>query len=574
MFRSAVCSLLLLSLTFTTARPLQAEGVVDQIPASSLGFVVVPNLQQASADIDATAQRMRLGQPGLLRVVKLGLGLSDGLAEQGDAAFVVVPVNGVGAPQGAILVQADYDKLTAQLNPVEHSEGISKVKLADRDHLIARKGGYAVIAPPHMEAAVKLILSSEQSVQMDEKTRAFAQRGDAYVYVGNMGVRMFTATAKGFLAQVKQQLQQAGPQMELSAAGIGIYEKLFDWAETGVKDVVVSMQVSDDGDIHIAKRVALSKPTDVGEPAGDGPRRQLAELPDWPYLVAAAGQMNESEMFDEWIRMSMDMMKSLQGAELTEEQQAKFREASRKTMQGVKGMAFTFGVPDKDQSIYGRMGLVMHVENAKAYIDNYVEGTRMTSELLGDGGALPYKIKVIEKREVAGRPGFKFQIQLQLNALLGAGAGAPQIKDLLDKMYGEGGLITVYGAAADDHRVVIGYTSIENVEKLIAAAKPGQGLTGEDVQTTSELLPQTAQVAGYFSAQGMVQYMQWVMNLASSIAPQEVVLPQFPEFDDSPPWGFAFQHTGDALEATLVAPAGNIEAIGAYIPRVRAMAPR
>ncbi len=51
-------------------------------------------------------------------------------------------------------------------------------------------------------------------------------------------------------------------------------------------------------------------------------------------------------------------------------------EVSRQSMEGVRGMSFTFGVPEVGGSIYSRMGIILDTESAETYLESYVGNSR------------------------------------------------------------------------------------------------------------------------------------------------------------------------------------------------------
>jgi len=543
-----------------------ADDVVQQIPSNALAYVVVKNLQEAGREVNQTAQRMQLPPPNLLEMAKARLGLVKGVVETGDSALVLMGQE-AGSPFPVILVRTnDYEALLNGLNPQGQDGPLSQVTVAGESALIAKKGNYAVFTSPAFRAGLKQVVESEESVKFDGQTQAFLQNADAYAVATETGVKTLTQLALVGLRTVKQQFAQAGPEGETVVAAFGMYEELFKWAAEEVEQVVVTLQINDGSAVSLTKRVDFRNPVEyaVTGSAASATKR-LATLPKWPYAMAFAGEFGDSKAMEKWMEVSINMMRAMPGSQqLTDEQIEKLLAASRKSMEGLRGMSFTFGVPEAGGSIYSRMGMVMEVQDAQAFINNYVQAMQQMQQVFADNQRMPYQILSAEKVQVAGVPGMKVVMQIMPAAF---GAGGEQVKQMFEKMYGKDGKIEVYAAPVDANHVALAYVAEKNLQEMIQAAKsPQEGLASDDgIQATAKLLLEKAQLVGYVSPEGMLQYVQ---QMIQSLAPleQQVKIPPFPS---SPPLGFSFQYDGEALEAGMVAPAEFLTALGKYIQAVQ-----
>ena len=542
-----------------------ADDVVQQIPDNALAYVVVKNLREANSEVNQTAQRMQLPAPNLLEMAKTRLGAVKGVVETGDLALVLMGRE-AGGPFPVVFVRTDnYDELLGQLKPENQDGPVSQVTVANESFLIAKKGGYAVLTSPANRDGLKQVVESATSVKVNDGTREFTQHADVYAVATNAGVKMLSQLAIVGLQTVKQQFTQMGPQGQPAIAAFGMYEDLFKWAAQEVNQVAITVQIDDSGNVALAKRVDFHNPVEYAATgSAASATKRLAQLPKWPYVAAAAGELGDSAAFDKWMQMSLDMMRTMYGSKLTDEQIAKLIEVSRQSMKGVRGMSFAFGVPKDGGSIYSRMGIIMETDNAAAYIDRYLDVMKQMQQLVADNAGMPYQVVTAEKVEVAGAPGMKVVMQISLAAI---GAGGEQFKEMFDKMYGKDGKIAVYAAVIDANHVAIAYVSEENLREVMQAAKaPATGLaTDEGIQTTAKLLPQKAQLVGYVSPEGIMSFAQRTMQAILPPAQQ----PQIPAFPSSPPLGFSIQYDGEALEAGMVAPAEFLTALGKYIAAVQ-----
>ncbi len=545
-----------------------ADDVVQQIPNHALAYVVIKNMQRASGEVDQTAERMQLPAPNLLAMAKEHLHLVKGVVDAGDMALVLV-AREAGSPVPVFFVRTDnYEELRNQLNPDEQEGPISQVVVGGATTLICKKGDYAVFAPATFRDGLKQIVESEERVEIDSQTRAFIERADAYAVATDTGVKVLSQQAVGVLQMVKQQFADSGPQGESAAAAFGIYEELFRWASKEVSQVVLRLEIDDNGAISLLKRVGLQNPVEfTARDAAANATKRLAHLPEWPYVMAFAGEFGDSKTMEKWMELSLDMMRATAG-QLSDEQTDKLVEASRKSMEGLRGMSFVFGVPAPEGSIYSRMGMVMEVEDAGAFINNYVLAMKQMQQIFADSERVPYRILAAETGQVAGVQGMKAVMQLTPAAF---GPGGEQAKEMLDKLYGEGGKIEVYAAPVDINHVALAYVSEESLRKVIQAAKSPNGLAADNgIQTAATLLSDDAQMVGFISPEGSLQFVQRMMAMFVPEG-QQVEIPQLPPFPSSPPLGFSFQNDGEAFEAGLVAPVESLIALGKYIQAWRAL---
>ncbi|MEO8495632.1 MAG: hypothetical protein ABI614_11220 [Planctomycetota bacterium] len=562
--------LALFVLFFCLPRVDAADDVVQQIPDNALAYVVVRNLREADREVNQTAQRMQLPAHNLLEMAKQSLGLVKGVVETGDLALVLMGSE-AGGPYPVVFVRTDnFDELLGQLKTENQDGPISQVTVAGQSVLIAAKGKYAVLASPANRDGLKQVVASAASVKVDDGTQAFTQHADVYAVATNAGVKMLSQLAITGLQVVKQQLAQLGPQGDQAVAAFGMYEELLKWAAEEVKQVVVALRIDDNGAVSLVKRVDFLNPVEYAD-AGSAASatKRLARLPMRPYAIAGAGAMGDVTAMEKWMEFSMEMTRSMMGSQLSDEQGQKLIEISRKSMEGVRGVAFSFGVPEVGGSVYSGMAGIMEVDNADAYLARYVDTMQQMQQLFADSERMPYRILTAEKAEVAGVPGMKVVMQISPAAL---GPAAEQLKGMFDKLYGKDGKIEVYGAAIDDKHIALAYVSEDNLRALIQAAKsPDAGLAADEgIQITSKLLPENAQLVGFVSPAGTVQFIQ---RMVQAILPPEQQA-QIPAFPSSPPLGFSFQYDGEALEAGLVAPAEFLTALGKYIQAVQQAAGR
>src|SRR5690606_2884837 len=140
--------------------------------------------------------------------------------------------------------------------------------------------------------------------------------------------------------------------------------------------------------------------------------------PNWPYIAAFSIAMGDSDAASGWMKFSVDMMTMMSRAQqMSKEQTEQLIAATRKSLEGLRGMSFTFGLPQAGRSIYSRMGMIMDVDDSKAYLENYQQTIEKMKEIFADLPNSPYRLMSVEKTTVAGVEGLKMVMQMPLDTL-------------------------------------------------------------------------------------------------------------------------------------------------------------
>jgi hypothetical protein len=140
----------------------------------------------------------------------------------------------------------------------------------------------------------------------------------------------------------------------------------------------------------------------------------------------------------------------------------------------------------------------------------------------------------------------------------------------METLFGPGGKLVGWLAAADEHTIVMGYVNKESLQRAIEDLKQGKpGLAADaDVSKTAILLPPDALATGYLSPQGTINF---IKRIAAIAAPGAEVVERIPEFPKTPPLGFAVRTAPNELQTWLVVPSGLLQAIAPYVGKIQAM---
>jgi hypothetical protein len=150
----------------------------------------------------------------------------------------------------------------------------------------------------------------------------------------------------------------------------------------------------------------------------------------------------------------------------------------------------------------------------------------------------------------------------------GAGPQAGMMKAVFGQMFGEGGKMHSYLAAANDRTVVMAYNK-DLLQRAVAHVRSGaKGLEAdpEIARTTAMLMPGSQWVV-YVSPQGIVE---WVEVLLRGMFGAENKF-RLPAFAPTEPIGLAAQVAPAGLEAEIVVPESVVAGIGQFIGAVQGM---
>ena len=142
--------------------------------------------------------------------------------------------------------------------------------------------------------------------------------------------------------------------------------------------------------------------------------------------------------------------------------------------------------------------------------------------------------------------------------------------NLLEALFGPGGKIRIFMAAADEHTVVAAYTRRAALRRCLRATKrPRAALVADEgVAATAALLPSGAPVVGYWSPKGTIDFINQAISLFAPDEQSKFALPDFPE---TPPVGLAATISADEVQTDVVIPGEVLKAIGAYVGEVQTM---
>ena len=540
-----------------------ADDVLKLVPDNALGVVVVNRVGTTNEKLKSLALRLKVPPLDFLSTAKLTLGLREALDEKGSVALAAVPSTPNGVPVMVSFVPTgDYAALLKQLQAEAGADGIAKLSVGDKRFVAAQKGGYAVVAEEANQPTLQAVIAATKSIaDASPALDAWREENDAYAVATPTGVKFAQQQIQFGLQAAKSQMANQGEQGKAALAGLGMYDALVAAMDKEISHCAAGLRMADDGGIHVVSRTlpveggALAKIASQAKPAKASP---LAGLPQTPYFVAGGGVFTAGSM-KSWMEISFGMMRSYPGGDkLTDEQIKKLSEISLKSMRGMRSMALLMGVGEGDEPLYSRMLLVMKTKDAKAYLDSYEAAMAEMMKIFKDADSPLFSFES-ERTEIDGLPVLKLTMNME-PFLMGQGQG-PEAKKMLELMFGSGGKMDVYMAAADQQTVVGAYVSPKQLAPAVKAIQEGKPLLTDEagVAQTAAMLPPGAQWVGLLSPRGGAAFVARMMK--AIVPPGTQGVPEIPEFPETPPVGFGVQLSPSGLDTDLAIPAAVLEAI-------------
>ncbi|MGD9634700.1 MAG: hypothetical protein AB7G28_16910 [Pirellulales bacterium] len=538
-----------------------AESIRGAIPADALGFAAVHNLAEAMQRFGDVAKLVGAPAPDLLSLLKDKSGLGQGLDDQGDLAIVLVSFD--AAPRAVLLVPvANFEKFFAALGAKEPAAGIVEVQLAGSPALVGRKGNYASIALSTDRAALEQLLASTDSLA-NNSSLGWLDENQASIVVTPPGVKQLVPKIIGGIQQMQASMRQMpGDQGKFAADAFNLYLRLFTAAETEVQQFSLALGIGSDQSVSLSKRVQFTPGGAWATwAAGVESAEQdlLSGLPAGPFVMAISGVVPPGSI-EQMMQFSVQMMQEQPMYKLTPEQAQRYADLSLQAMRGVRSMKMLIGVAEPGAGFYGNTTAIMTFDDAAKFLTEYektlVEMRKFSEEVKSP--MIP--AATVEHVPFDGAEALAVTMDMSQIGQVTT-PGAPNQQKIMQAMVGSSGKMTVYIAAADEHAVVMSYTSLERLKAAIDFYRSQQpGLAADaGVAKVAAALPPGAQMIGFIQLDG-------ITSAVRRFTPIPAMIPDFPA---SSPIGFAAKASPSGVEGQLFVAADTLRAIGETVAKVR-----
>jgi hypothetical protein len=546
--------------------------VVELIPRDALAVTVVNGLANLDAKIQQLGRGTQLPLPSPFAVLETAAGKGT-LDQKAAAALALVPgPSDHPAPAVVLYVPVtDYDKLIVQLQAKDASQEIAEVRMMDQSLLATHKGNFAVMAEPAHRAILEKIVSGTENVAGElAEFESYLKEHDVAGVFTSSGVDMFVGLGQKGLEEAKAALKQrGGDEMNPGLAAIDLYAEMLRGLGSEVDGLGWGLKLDEKGVLHVTSRIRFNPAGAIAPLLRDAKPYEgdlLAGLPAVPF-VFVFGAVVPPESYGPMMDLSGNFMKAApQLYRLEPGQVDTMIQMSKESLVGFRGMTFLVGVGQPGDPLYSEMLGAMHVDDSADYLAKYQEYWKKLNQALGDAEGSFLANMALEEVEVDGVSAQKLTMG-DWGAFAGTVPEPEEFDAIMEKLFGPGGKMTAYLAAADKQTVLVNYTDTDLLKTAMRCVKTGEKRLADaaDIRKTKALLPPGAQAVGFMSPKGLIAF----INRMAALMPKRGGPPRLPEFPDAPPVGWAAKASPEGLETDLVLPAEVLSAIGEYVTTVQ-----
>lgn len=557
MMRRGLCRAWLTAAGMLAALQAQALDVLQIVPSDVLGVAVVRSVADSQRQLDALRAQVPLPIPDVAALLREELAEVKGLDWDGRFAVAWIASDEPGGTATVVFVAVrDQAALLESVAAGEAVAGIHEVTVAGQAMQMGFRGEYAVLVEEGDQGALETVLKTPQTLAEPMRPlEARLNQATAYVATTPTGIRMVQQQVLAGLEIARQQAEM----MPQGAAGLDMYEVLFASLDQEVTHAMAGLRREEDGSLRVLLGALFAEGGVLAElsQAAEPPEIDLLSGLPATDLVFAAGASLPRAWSPQLLDLSMKATEIYFADErLDEAQRKQLAELNALSFQRVHAMGMLMGLSEPDQPLYGNSTLVMHVDDAPAYIEDYARAMAEMDRWMQQLDDPPFAY-TLERLEIAGRPGLRFDMRME--GLLVPDDSAPEVEEMFQAMFGSAEQFSFFMVARDERTVLGTYVSQEPLEKMLG--QPGPALDSlAPVARTRTLLPADAQAIGLWSIPGTFA---WFRRSMEAVAGEAGIFP-IPQFPDSPPIGVGIGFSERCGQADVVLPRELLEAIAAF----------
>ena len=463
-----VLLLLCVIIGFLPAIASARDSVLTAIPDDAVAFAVIHNLADVNRSLDQVAQILKVPHQDHLNMLRQMTGIQKGLDEEGDLAFIVPSID--PSPQPIVLVPvSSFDDFFAALSVEAPDSGVVEVQLLGQPILVGRKGSHAALAQPSSRDALEKYLTTTNNMTADKSLADWVDSNKASIVVTSQGMKQLMPKLVSGIAIVQAQIRQAGGENgEVTAQALKMYVDLFQAAETEVDQFALGLRIDSAQTIDIVNRVQFTPAGNWAKAvAGINPAAEdlLSGLQNGPFVLAFGGIVPAGAM-DQLMKFSTNMMQSQPLYNLTPEQAQKYADLSIEAMKGLRSMRMLMGVAEPGAGLYGNTSAVLTVDDSKSYMERYEKSLAGMRQLAEESKSIGIPTATSERITVGDTEALEVSMTMP-SFKQAVPPGAPDPEAMMKLFTGPDGKLKVYVAPADQHSVLMVYTSKERFKAAL-----------------------------------------------------------------------------------------------------------
>ncbi len=572
-----------------------AADILQEVPNDALGVVLVHRL----ADFDMKAKwlslELRNSTFSPLAFLQAVTNVQEGLNPAGDFLLAVYPDPGAEKTRlrfGIWLPVLDYARFGKSIG-ASSLDGISTVTIAGEDLLVARRGDWALVMDMDQRDRMTQLVAAAPSPPVSPQIagwKNWIEGNDVTIIAYAAGVRELLSLIDGSDNEEKGDDEGEGDlfgeeparpnRRMLVAAGTNrgpagfartLLEEYRKWTEASPAiahtieqaDMVgcglqVRLDQKEGNSTRVGLRVALN----------DGFEADKADaqsgLPDSIYdkggfSLAGSGRLPKSVIETiacGYMQTIVEDMKKEERTELDADSLRQLNEAVEQAAGEIRSAMVVTQPGDKLPPVYTNNFAVVRVDSARDFVGRIGEAMRLWNKANHEADGDTKLIFALEGTKVGERAAQQYTIDFA--TMLGTPA-VPEIRQSMEKLFGPGGKLRLWVVPTDDHTVMLGQGTQDQVAaalKLLDGKQPIDWNRTE-TQLANRLLPAESDWRLFFDPH---RYFDWERRQAMAVTGVSVIGgPLVRTFRESPPVGIAGGFREQELWVDVVALAPTIK---------------
>ena len=546
----------------------QVQEALKLVPEDALGFGIVTDVGQVSAQVEAMLKRFKVPQEGSpLEKAKGEFGLGKGFNDKGTLVIVALPPKGGDEPTGVVLVPVtDYPGFLTTVKGDKKDGDLTEVQLGGKAMLAGHKGGFAILAEPKHKDDLQRVLKGGGKGILSAQIQSLLKDGGSATVVTSAGIKLLAGKAREELGKAKDKADTVPPEAQFVFGWLDGLGKFLQRIESDVSHLALVARADQAGNVDFSAHALFAPGSEfakaggkVASPAG-GP---LAGLPAGPFMIAAGGALPGNVM-EGLMNLGVQVLTAA-NKDAAPEKIKQLEEAYRESTKGLRGFAMVMGLGKEKGPLFDNIVGIMKVDDSDAYLKSYVRSMEAMNEAmksfpLPQGGNISYEVKQVK---LAGKPA------VVVTTDLGPGDdGNPIEKQLKELYFGQGGKMSATIVPVDKNTVLMRYTGPDRTEEFLKGYQATGGGLAQDAQVAKTLaaLPKGTQFVFLLDPAGTVQVANRAIGMFLPEGGGGFRLPDFPA---APPLGFGVRSSGEGLELHFVLPAATQEGVGNFVEQLK-----
>ena len=590
-----ILRLIVLMLLLTAPGVARAGEILQEVPNDSLGVVIVHRLVDFDAKAKWLSLELRNSAFSPLVFLKTVTNVQDGLDQDGDFMLAVYPDARSEKSRfrfGIWLPVSDYARFAKSIG-ASSVDGISTVTIAGEDLLVARRGDWALVMDIDQRERLTQLVAAAPSPALSPPIsgwKKWIDGNDATIIAYSAGVRELLSWVDDSNGDSKADDDDAAddvfgdrPARERAqnAPGAhrgtppGVLGKLLDeyhnWtaASPAIAHTIEQANMVGCGfQLQLNKTELNSLRVGLRVAFNDGFEAEAADLqaglPDSIYdkggfSLAGGGRLPKSVIETiacGYLQTIAADMKKEERTELDEDSLQQLNEAVEHAAGDIRAAMVVTQPGDKLPPIYTNNFAVLRVTSTPDFVGRLTEVMRLWNKANRDAEGDAKLIFAVEPMKVGERDAQQYS--LDFATMLG-GPAVPEIRQSMEKLFGPGGKLRLWVVPTDEHTVLLGQGTEEQVAATLKLLEGKQPIDWNRSETAwpNRLLPTESDWRVFFDPH---RYFDWERRQAMAVTGVPVIGgPLVRAFRESPPVGIAGGFRDQELWVDVVALAPTLK---------------